>query len=332
MEPVQDNIGLEPEDVRVDDSDEVGYSSYDAPHPDDLEGVADIFGQSVAGDLDGDEDETATASSGQNVDLAELTDEELAELVAANPQAVRNQAMMQSRFTRESQRLKQEQAQLQTERDELSRMRGGVETLLQRAGIEIPANGNEGPLRAAMSQRVQQAAFQPQQQPATPETPAGTPATLEEWGDQIVEKAVAAVTQELKPLQEAQQRAEIERYHRDNDMRFAELARNNPEIADVTGQRVKPELRRRIEKEMIDTQNFFDPAATYYKLREPMLRKRRQAAIAQSAEERKEKPSTKPTRSTTRGKAKALSSEEKTAATFAYARAHPQDFIVAEEK
>lgn len=302
----QDNIG-----------DELDYAlagdSFD-------EGAADGIEQSSAGDLDGDEGDSAAASGGQNVDLSQMTDDELAELVAEDPQAIRNQAMMQSQFTRESQRIKDEESRLQAQSDELGSIRGGVNSLLQRANLEVP-NG-EGPLQRA----VNQAAPQPEQEPDTAQPEPGQPATLDDWGDQIVQKAVAAVRQEISPLHDAQRQAEVVRYQQDTNVKFTELARLNPSIADASG-RVKPEIRERIEQVMVDTNNYFDPESAFLKLREPTMRRRREAAIAKAKEERDDTPTTKPTRSTTRGKAAPKTPEDKTAAAFALAKARPQDFI-----
>ncbi len=305
----QDNIG-----------DELDYGLSD----DSLsEGIDTGIEQSSAGDLDGDEGDSAAASGGQNVDLSQLTDDELAELVADDPQAIRNQAMMQSQFTRESQRMKDEEARLQAQSDELGSIRGGVNSLLQRANLEVP-NG-EGPLQRAVNQATQQPAQQPDD--ATPEP--GQPATLDEWGDQIVEKAVAAVRQEISPLHDAQRQADAARFQQDTDAKFAELARLNPSIADASG-RVKPDIRERIEQTMCDTGNLFDPESAYLKLREPALRRRREVAIAKVKEERGDAPTTKPTRSSTRGKSAPKTPDEKTAAAFAHGKARPQDFV--EEK
>lgn len=229
---------------------------------------------------------------GINVNLGDLSDEQLVEFTTEHPGAVRHQAMFQAHHTQRSQTLGDMERTLAMREEQIALREATVNRLLEQQG---GAPGQPpSPQRGVPSLPPSQFPHNPPQ-PQNPQNPAGLPVGPEQA--QSVPELVSAIRRDTaaqigqavaQPLQEMQQMMQEMRHGQLQttiNTGFATLAESFPEVT-------KPEIRVQIEQVMV-AEGITNPRLAYLHLLGPTIEARQRQALAAAKEKRQSQPSPK---------------------------------------
>ncbi len=228
-------------------------------------------------------------SDGLNVDLSQLSDEDLAALAVENPGAIRAQAMFQGHHTQRSQALSEAERVLAVERERLGQRETALNQLLEQQAQAGVQGAPQVPPQQVPPQQVPGQQVPGQQVPGQQVPPQvsleqvqSVPELVQGLRGEVATQINSALGPTVQGLQQALQDMRTEQFRRDMDTQFAALGEKYDEVK-------TPAVRQRIEQQMVAS-SIADPEAAYLKLLGPAIEARHRQEMAAQAAQREAQP------------------------------------------
>lgn len=196
-------------------------------------------------------------SGGFNVNLDELSDEELAEFAAENPDGIRDQAKAQASFVRDKQQLKQEREELDRRLEQLEMKVGATSDDGETVSVDV-GEGEDEETFELDAERLKSAE------------------TVEDFVGILTEEVNQASSRiQSQTRAQIERQNEIERLNRQINNKFDDLKNTYPEVG-------KDDVRERIEDKMV-SEGIRDPEVAYLALLAPEFRKQASRSSTEAA-------------------------------------------------